>query len=274
MSDEDRPDDPYAAILAALGLPPVRDWPPPYHGPDRRQQDRRQQDRREAVGKSRRERDRETALLAREFLLEYLQQLPAETFWRWFDGLVLGLATHRQLAILIDVVVRREAEHRDRHASPSRRGRPTTNRIHPLLDPVYNASLAATWRLLTQEFKDFSKHRQDYHATRNRTRRAHKRDECLRSAIGRRTDAAGLFKTLLEDRRMTPRAMAARLMHRELERRLDQRETRARERAEHTLSPPGKEFELIVAAKAADDRRLRLGTWRTLLDLLQRWSSR
>ena len=166
--------------------------------------------------------------------------------------------------MLVEMVRRRGRATRGRcHATASWTA--GNGALHPLFHPAHNTRLHVEWLELTDAFKGFSEARRQYHKAQKRRHRAAIREACRQSPIGQRVDGAGLFDTLLTEKRLGPAAMAARVMHRELEQSLKAREQHAKTKAANALSPT-KEFWLVVMARAADDCRLRLGTWRTFLD--------
>lgn len=209
----------------------------------------------------------EQRLELRAFLYSYIKKLPQEQLRVWIDGLWLGNASDAQLSALLNCVV--ETERLKQTApKPRGRGRPPTEQLLPGIHPTHNVQIREQWARLTTELRAFSIYRQRHYAKANKKRNGsvrsfEHRDACQQSAIGQRVTDRDLFDEFFDALpRLIPTEMAAKLLHREMQARLEATVARAAARRSSVTRS-------MAAAKAAESLN-RLPAWATLYKNIRR----
>jgi hypothetical protein len=195
--------------------------------------ERRRMERRGHANPARRAEDAERNQHRRALLLSFLSTLSRDDLLLWIDRLWLGHATEPQLDALVASV--RESPHfADRIASSRTSVRARMAEPVPGSAPN-NAWLNAEWRNLSEQLTVLASLRRQHHAADNQKRHGGQkssqyRDAGVASPIGARVLAVGLFDEFFDRLELTPEAMAARLLEREVRNQLRPLETTERSR--------------------------------------------
>jgi hypothetical protein len=232
-----------------------------------RSPERRRGERREVGGlfglQGRRREDHEFASAGKALLLQYLKTLPIEGLWWWVDWMWLRRLSMGELRILL-----KAASDIGEPRAPARRsGRPNAT--------PSDQEIQWLWNQLHPAFTEFAAARRRHHAVSNHTARGgfasldHRRG-CLASPLGQAVERAGLFvKFFDDDPHLTPKEMAAWLLHRLYQQQLETREQDIRQKDGGVTRNEALRPEQQQRLNRIQRERRAIGRWRTWYDRLR-----
>jgi hypothetical protein len=211
----------------------------------------------------RRREDHELSSAGKALLLHYLKALPAEGLWWWVDWMWLRRLSMVELRTLLHAA----SEIGEPRALARRSGRPKAT--------PPDQEIQWLWDQLHPAFTEFAAARRRHHAASNHTARGgfvsldHRRG-CLATPLGQAVERAGLFAEFFDDDpHLTPKEMAAWLLHRLYRQQLQSREQDMRRTdVGVTRNEPLRSEQQQRLNRIQRERRA-LGSWRTWYDRLR-----